>query len=144
MSQLCDVGLYLPTKLISEVLVAGCEDSVDSVAEAALLGVTKYIPALGEKQDIMDFSPVIPPFLGVLHRCLVNEEDHLVILGFQHLQMTFTFRQPLINNHIEGITNFILSHFLDPDQDYDPSVKEEAFNTLGNFNPSVKHLQNNL
>lgn len=128
-----DVSYYLPTKLISDLLVAGCDDSVDSVAEAATAGVIKCIPTIEERQDIMDFSPVIPSFLEVIRRCIVNEEDTLVILGFQHLQMTFPFHQPLINDHIEAITTFILTLLLDTTLDYDSSVKEEAINTLVNL-----------
>eukprot|EP01040_Poterioochromonas_malhamensis_P017066 gene17066-19530_t len=63
LSELSDVSYYLPTKLISDLLVAGCDDSVDSVAEAATAGVIKCIPTIEERQDIMDFSPVIPSFL---------------------------------------------------------------------------------
>ncbi len=130
---MCDVGYYFPTKLTSDLLVVGCCDSANSVAEAAAGGVIKCIPTIEERQDIMDFSPVIPSFLEVIRRCIVNEEDTLVILCFQHLQMTFSFHQPLINDHIRAITNLILTLLLDTTQEHDSSVKEEAINTLVNL-----------
>jgi len=131
-SELSGVAFYLPTQLISEVLVAGCEDSVDSVAKAAAAGVINCIRALQVvKQGVMNFSPVVPPFLRVLHRCLANEEDNAVILGFQHLRMTFFFPEPLINDHFEALTELIFTILLDPHQDsYEPVVKQEAQSTF--------------
>lgn len=129
--QLTEVGVYLPIILTREVLVAGCEDSVYAVAKAAAAGVMNFISTLqAVKEGIMDFSPVIPSFLGVLRRFLANEEDALVILGFEHLQLIFTFPEPIINDHIEAIIEFIFSIFLYSDRDYDRSLKDVAADTF--------------
>lgn len=113
------------------MLVAGCEDSVDSVAHAAANGVIKCIRALQEvNQGVMDFSPVFPPFFGVLRRCLAKQEDYLIILGFEHIRMTFLFSEPLINDHMGALTELIFAILIDTDLDYDSSVKYEAQSTF--------------
>lgn len=123
-------GLPFPTKLISEILLAGCQDSGDAITEAAFTAITKCVPELQNKNDVMDLSPIFPPFLGLLERCLENGEDELVISGFECLLSAFEIEQPLINEHIEAITKFILNLLIDLNQEIDESVKDAASDTL--------------
>ncbi len=130
LSQLSDVGLPFTTQLICEVLLIGCQDSADAIAEAALTAIAKCLPVLEHNSDLMALSPIFPPFLELLRRCLENGEDELVVSGFESLQETFSFEQPLINEHIEAIVRFILELLLDTELDHDRSVKDAASDTL--------------
>eukprot|EP01040_Poterioochromonas_malhamensis_P002288 gene2288-2431_t len=123
-------GFPFPTKIICEVLLAGCQDSGDAIAKAALNAITRCITALQHSKDLTALSPVFPPFLRLLHRCIANGEDELVVSGFESIQEIILFQRPLINEHIETTARFALQILVDTDVEHDQSIKEAATRTL--------------
>lgn len=125
--------LPVPTKVVCEVLLVGSKESVDYIVVEVLTAMTNCISEMGPAEDVMDLSPILPPFFELLNRFLVKGKDDLVISGFECLQETFMFAQPLINDHIPALTEFSLKLLLDPEHDLDESVREAVSDLFMNL-----------
>jgi len=113
---------------LSQLFLAGCQDPVNSVAEASLSAIGTALPILGKTPEIMALTQVITPMIGVLNRCLSTGDDDLVIEGLGVFQECCLLEQPLINDHIEVVVQFVIAILLHPE--HDSSLKQAAGQTL--------------
>ena len=113
---------------LSQLFLLGCQDAVSDVAETALKAIASSITLLGKTPEIMSFAKVITPMLTVLSRCLNDGDDDLVVEGLGVIQECCTLEQPLINDYLEVVVQFVISILLHPE--HDKSVKKSAAQTL--------------
>jgi hypothetical protein len=113
---------------LSQLFLLGCQDAVSDVAEEALKAIASSITLLGKSPEVMSFEKVISPLLTVLNKCVSQQDDDLVIEGLAIIQECCGLEQPLINEHLEMIVQFVISILLHPEQE--KSVKKSAAQTL--------------
>lgn len=113
------------------MFVMGCQDAVHSVATAALSAVTTFITEVRDAPEIMALKPVISPMLSVMEKCLREGDEDMFIEGMDVIQECCTLEQPLINDHIEVIVQFIIS--IISNKEAESSVKKSAGQTLMNI-----------
>lgn len=89
------------TNTLAQMFTHGCQDTVISVATAALTACSSYIVALGSAQEVMILQVVIPPMLQVMVKCLHNGEEEVVVEALDVIQECCELEQPLVNEHIE-------------------------------------------
>eukprot|EP01039_Chlorochromonas_danica_P008516 gene8516-9389_t len=113
---------------IAQMFVAGCQDADNRVSSAAISALNAYIDTLGDCPEVMAFTPVIPHMLQVLENRLKSGDEDLVVEGLDVLQECVSLEQPLLNDFIEPITNFVVS--LVRHKEIESSIKQSAGQTL--------------
>jgi hypothetical protein len=113
---------------LSQLFLMGCQDAVTDVASAALTGIADSIPILGRTPEIMTFGKVINPMLAVMNKSIQGGDDDIAIEGLAVIQEFCQLDQPVINDHLEVIVQFVLSILLHPEND--SSLKKSAAQTL--------------
>jgi hypothetical protein len=86
---------------ITETILAGCNDSSNEVAVAAVKSATVFIGALSDEPEVMAFEPVLAPAMSVMEKCLASGDEDVVAEGLDMFQECVSMDQPLVNNHAQ-------------------------------------------
>jgi len=120
---------HVPT--LAQMFVMGCQDTSSTVSEAALKAVSSFIKEIGTEPEVMGLQCVLNPMFLVMASCLRNGSEETVIEGLDVIQEACLLEQPLINEHLQVITEFILGVIVS--EEYDNDLKQTASQTLMNM-----------
>ena len=112
------------------MFVTGCQDSSLIVACAAMQATTAYINSVpSDAPEVMMLKPTLTPILQLMHRCL-ETDDEIVKEGLAVFSECLIMSQPLINDHIEPLIQFITNVMQSQNENVEIHVKVAASQAL--------------
>ncbi len=95
------------TATLAQMYVMGCQDAIPKVNTAALEAASVFITEIGNEPEVMLLQSVINPMLTVVRNCLASGDDDTVVGALDFVQNCVLLEQPLINEHLLVLHNFI-------------------------------------
>jgi hypothetical protein len=116
------------TATLVQMFLMGCADPNTIVSIASMKSTSSYIRAIANKPDVMQLQAVLTPMLTVMNQCLVSEDTDSVVTGLDVLQECVELEQPLLNDHLEIITPFLIN--IMSNEELDDGIRQSAGQTL--------------
>lgn len=119
------------TDILVQMFLMGCADPNTTVSIASMKSTASYIQAISNKPEVMKLQAVLTPMLTVMNQCLQAEDNDAVLVGLEVLTECVSQEQPLLNEHLEIITPFLISMM--SNDELDDGIRQSAGQTLISF-----------